>query len=159
MPYLRITAPLLILLLAACGGKEAVDPVGTAELTGLYLGDGEGKQQDRICMVKAPSGAVRFGIVTLELDRAACSGIGRIEQGRVEQSGAELRLVMAGEEDCVVPASVSGTRVTLAASVPEGCSYYCGPGAMLAGKSFEKTQDSLEGAMSADDLVGNPLCR
>lgn len=154
MPYPRFATPLMILLLAACGGTEAEDPVGTDEITGLYLGEGEGKQQDRVCMVEVPSGTVRFGIVTLEPDRAACSGI-----GRVEQTGTGVRLIMVGEQDCAVRASVAGTWVSLTASVPEGCSYYCGPGATLAGKSFEKTDDSLEGAMSADDLVGNPLCR
>ncbi len=154
MPYLRLTAPLLMLLFASCGDTEVEDPVGTSNLTGLYLGEGEGKQQDRICMVTAPSGAVRFGIVTLEPDRAACSGI-----GRVPQAGDELRLIMAGDENCELRANVADTRVTFPASVPEGCSYYCGPDATLAGKSFEKTDDSLEGAMSADDLVGNPLCR
>lgn len=151
MRYLKPAILFLLPFLAACTGSD--ESVRTDDLTGLYLGEGEGKYQDRICMVAAPSGAVRFGIVTLERDRSACSGL-----GRVEQAGAELRLVMAGEEECIVRARMDGTKIALLAAGPGSCSYYCSPGARLAGKAFEKTGDTAEAALGAADLVGNSLC-
>lgn len=153
MAHAKRMIPLLFLALAACRGAGEDRAVGTSELTGVYLGAGEGRQQDRICMIEVPQGDVRFGIVTLEPDRAACSGL-----GRVERSGANLQLIMEGEEPCVVPGTLNGTRVVLASVVPESCNYYCGPTASLAGKAFRKTEDTTEAALLAADLVGNSLC-
>lgn len=153
MSYLRRSIPFLFPLLAACGGLEDGSDVGTRDLTGLYLGEGKGKQQDRICMVTAPSGAVRFGIVTMERDRAACSGI-----GRVKRQGAEVTLIMGGDEDCAIRATIEGVRIKFPASISDSCTYYCSAGATLAGKRFEKTEDTAEAALRAADLVGDPLC-
>lgn len=154
MQYLRRTIPLALLLLVACSGAEGENAVETDDLTGLYVGQGEGRQKDRICMVSASSGAVRFGIVTLEPDRAACSGI-----GRVERTGEQLRLIMGGDENCTITATMNETQIALAATVPESCSYYCSPAGRLAGKTFTKADDTREVALRTADLVGNRLCR
>lgn len=135
----------------APGAREAA--VQTAELTGLYEGAGEGDRRDRICMVARGSGNTRFGIVTWGPEDRNCSGA-----GEAVRDGNVLRLSMAGDEECVIDAAIDGTTVTLPATPPQGCAYYCGPGESLAGKAFEKTGGTAEDALRATDLVGDPLC-
>ena len=149
---MRRATLLLFPLLAACGGDEGAQ-IETADLTGLYHGEGEGEQRDRTCVVTDPSGFVWFGIVTMGPGRAACSGI-----GQVEHNGDAVRLAMAGDEECDISARMEGTHLVFPATVPDSCAYYCSPGATLAGKRFEKTGDTAEAAMQAADLVGDPLC-
>ena len=158
--------PILILipLLAACGGdgegggddirnRSGAEPVQTAELTGLYEGQVQGEQKARMCMVSDASGTAEFGIVTATAQGAVCSGAGEaVRQGDI------IRLTMTGDEECVIDASLAGTRVTLPASVPDGCDYYCGEGATFAGEIFEKTGGTAGDAMRAADLAGDPLC-
>lgn len=153
MVYPKSAIALLLPLLAACSGSGGENEVDTDKLTGLYLGEGEGRQQDRICMLRQPSGTVRFGIVTLERDRAACSGL-----GRVERSGTGLRLIMTGDEDCTIRAKIEDGTIAFPAAIPASCSYYCSPEGILAGKAFRKTEDTARAALRAADLVGNSLC-
>ena len=152
---------LLIPLLAGCGrgeGDESAErtsgePVQTADLTGLYEARGEGEQRDRMCMVSEPGGPVSFGIVTDRPGAGSCGGAGEA----VRESDL-LRLTMGGDEECVIEAQISGTRVTFAENLPDGCAYYCAPGATLAGATFEKTGGTSQDAMRALDLAGDPLC-
>lgn len=150
------------LFVAACGTggegeSEAPDAreaaVQTAELTGLYEGEGEGERRDRMCVIDRGTGIARFGIVTWAAGDANCSGA-----GEAVREGEALRLTMAGDEECMIEARIENGNVTLPAAIPEGCAYYCGPGATLAGKRFEKTGGTAEDAMRATDLVGDPLC-
>ncbi len=151
---------LLAPLLAACGGdggNEASGPapravVQTAQLTGLYEAPGEGAQSSRLCMVSKPNGAASFGLVS-ETPGGSCSGT-----GEAVRTGNALRLIMAGDEQCVIEAQIGGTQVTFPSAVPVSCAYYCGPGATISGESFEKTGGTLDDAMSAADLAGDPLC-
>ena len=155
----------LLPLIAACGSeggegeigslqnRNGAEPVQTAELTGLYQGQVEGEQDDRMCMISDPSGITVFGIVTSNAEGAVCSGT-----GEASRDGDTLRLVMTGDEKCVIDASFAGTRVTLSQSVPDGCAYYCGEGATLAGETFDKTGGTADDAMRAADLAGDPLC-
>lgn len=149
-------APLPLLpLLAACGGtgEGEEDRIQTADLTGLYEGQGPTVERDRLCMRTEPSGEVRFGIVTMGAGRAACSGL-----GQVVRSENALRLTMVGDEECELAAQMDGTQLSFASPVPESCAYYCGEGATFAGRRFEKTGDTGEAALQAADLVGDPLC-
>lgn len=156
-------APLLLIpLLAGCGGSEgggeaarrtSGPAVQTAELTGLYEARGEGGQHHRMCMISDESGAAAFGIVTEAPDGASCGGA-----GRAVRQGAVLRLTMTGDQECAIAARIDGTKVTFPATVGESCSYYCGPGATLAGISFEKTGGTAADAGRAMDLAGGPLC-
>lgn len=153
----------LSLIAAACGtggaGNETEAPdarkagVQTAELTGLYEGAGEGERRDRICVIDRGTGIARFGIVTWAEAGVNCSG-----EGEAVREGEALRLTMAGDEECTIEARIENGTVTLPPAIPEGCAYYCGPGATLAGKAFEKTGGTAEDAMRATDLVGDPLC-
>ncbi len=151
---------LLTPLLAACGGgggetgeRDSRGAVQTAELTGLYEARGQGGQGDRMCMVSEPSAAAGFGIV-IEGPNGSCGGA-----GEAVLANDRLRLVMTGDEQCVIEARVEGTQVAFPSTVPEGCAYYCAPGATLSGARFEKTGGTAEDAMRALDLAGDPLCR
>lgn len=156
---MKRAALILVLALAACDtdatdapdGGEA--PVQTTELTGVYQGRGQGDQRSRMCMISHALGIASFGLVTTRPDGGACSGA-----GEAVRRGEVLQLVMGGDEECVVEARITGTRVTFPADVAEGCAYYCSPGATLAGETFEKTDGTAEAAMRPLDLAGDPLC-
>jgi hypothetical protein len=155
-------------LLSACGTSEdqpgnvadaeteardaVADAVRTASLTGLYEG-GEGDQTNQLCIIDQGSGNARFGIVVWGANLHSCSGTG----SAVRENGV-LRLTMTGDETCTIEASMEGGNVTLPDAVPEGCSYYCGARARLAGVTFQRTGATAEDAMKAADLVGEPLC-
>lgn len=151
---------LLIALLAACGrgdgdetlGRDSGEPVQTADLTGLYEARGEGGQNSRMCMISEPSGVAAFGLV-VETPDGSCSGA-----GEAMRTANLLRLTMTGDQQCLIEAQIEETQVTFPSTVPEGCAYYCAPGASLAGATFEKTGGTAQDAMRATDLAGDPLC-
>lgn len=152
---------LLIPLLAGCGrgdgdetaGRQSREPAQTTDLTGLYEAREGGEQRARMCMVSDPSGTVSFAIAAEAPDGGSCAGA-----GEAVREGKLLRLTMGGDQQCVIEAQVAGTLVTLPRSLPEGCAYYCGPGASFAGAAFEKTGGTRQDAMRAMDLAGHPLC-
>ena len=124
-----------------------------ADLTGLYEGRGEGERRSRICMIARADGIISFGLVAWTADGGACSG-----SGEVERQGEALRLTMAGNEQCLIEARMVGSELALATSVPQGCAYYCSPGAGIAGERFRKTGGTAAAALRATDLAGDPLC-
>lgn len=135
---------------SAGASRQGGNSVQTADLTGLYEA-GEGGQRGRMCMIRDAAGATTFGIATE--GAGSCGGA-----GVANRTGDVLRLTMAGDQQCVIQARIAGTRVTFPARVHDGCAYYCGPGASLAGQTFEKTGGTRQEAMSATDLAGDPLC-
>jgi hypothetical protein len=157
-------AMLLIIALAGCSGGEggtntsgsapprSGSPAQTATLTGLYE-SGEGPRRNQMCVIEREGGRTSFGLVTWGEGDRNCSG-----SGLARREGNRLRLQMEGDETCVIEASLDGTRVTLPASLPQGCAYYCGPSAQLAGADFDKTGGEEADARRAVDLVGEPLC-
>ena len=161
MIIMKRAALFLVTLVAACGqgGRDAATPresgsdVQTAELTGLYETPGEGGQPAQMCMVSDSSGTTRFGIVTGASGGGSCGGA-----GTALRDGDRLTLTMTGDEQCVIEARLEGTSVTFPSTLGQGCAYYCGPGASLAGARFEKTGGSADDAMRALDLAGDPLC-
>lgn len=160
---MRRLAPFAALLLAACGtqapdagNQSAPDPgkaaVQTAELTGLYEG-GPAERRNQLCIVDRAAGDSRFGLVVWGANDHSCSGA-----GQAVREGDILRLAMAGDEQCTIEARIENGNVTLPEALPEGCAYYCGARAQMAGATFEKTGGTAEDAMRATDLVGEPLC-
>ena len=149
--------PLLLLCACGTGGvTETADnavqaAVQTANLTGLY--ESRSQPPSQMCIVDRGSGNARFGVVVQGAGEASCSGA-----GAAVRRGDMLRLTMAGDEECVLEARIAGAQVTFPASVPEGCAYYCGAGATLAGADLVKTGGDAQDAMRAQDLVGDPLC-
>ncbi len=120
-------------------------------LTGLYEG-GDSQRPNPMCVIEGGNEA-RFGLVVWGSNLHSCSGAGTLTR-----DGATLRLAMAGDETCTIEAAISGKTVTLPASIPDGCAYYCGARASLAGASFTQQGNSREDAGKAKDLVGDQLC-
>jgi hypothetical protein len=124
--------------------------VQTRTLTGLY--EAPGARPSQLCIVEQRERA-RFGLVTWQGERSGCSGA-----GSAVRNGPTLRLTMDGESACTIEARIADGRVSLPANAPRGCSYYCAPGAPLAGLAFTKTGGTSQDALRARDLVGDPLC-
>jgi hypothetical protein len=162
------------LLLASCsgsddpaqktGGNSAVaaqepaqkgapaSPGALATLTGLYEGGG-GEPRHQMCVVNGQGGEQRFGLIVWGGNLHSCSG-----SGIVTREGNRLRLAMAGDSACTIEASVSGKTIKLPETVPQGCAYYCGARATLGGAELTQQGTTEQSAMSAKDLVGEPLC-
>ena len=156
---------LACILAAACrqeGGNQvnrtagpaeiAPDPVmvQTTTLTGLY--ESRGNPPSQLCITERGN-AARFGLVTREGGGPGCSGA-----GTVVRAGSILRLTMAGDSACTIEARIESGRVTFPASLPQGCAYYCRPGARTAGLLLAKTGGTREEALRARDIVGDSLC-
>jgi hypothetical protein len=123
-------------------------PAAAQRLAGFYEG-GRGAQKDQLCVVEK-GGRTQFGLVVWGSSLGSCSGA-----GEVIREGERLRLKMEGDETCTVEAAYEGGTVTLPATVPTGCAYYCGARATLAGASFTRSGDD---PTKATDVAGDPLC-
>ena len=135
MRSILILAPLL----AACS-QEAAQP---SLVTGTFAGEG----RDRLCIAGKP-GAYRAGLIAYGEGNANCSAAGRLKQ-----SGATWVLVPQGEGDCRIPLEING-NIARIGRPPAACSYYCGPGASLAGKAYNRADMGAK----ATDFAGDPLC-
>ena len=129
----------LALLLAACS-RQPAEPSLT---TGTFAGEG----RDRLCIAGEP-GNYRGGLIAFGAGDVNCSA-----SGRIEVQGDQLALVPRGEGACRIPLAIEGNMVRIG-QVPAACAYYCGPGATMAGKSYNRAD---MGSMAVD-LAGDPLC-
>ena len=129
----------LALLLAACSQQPAEPSLST----GTFAGGG----RDRLCFA-GEAGNYRAGLIAFGAGDVNCSAI-----GRVEFQGGQVALVPRGEGGCRIPLIVAGNSVRIG-EVPAACAYYCGPGATMAGKSFNRADMGA----TAVDLAGDPLC-
>ena len=130
---------LSLLLLAACSQEPAQPTLAT----GTFAGNG----RDRLC-IAGDAGAYRAGLIAYGEGNNNCSASGRLE--RVGESWA---LVPKGEGDCRIPLALEGNVIRLG-QPPAACSYYCGPGAAMAGKSYNRSDMGAK----AVDHAGDPLC-
>lgn len=135
---MRLILP-LPLLLAACSQQPA-EPSLT---TGTFAGEG----RDRLCLAGEP-GSYRGGFIAFGEGDVNCSA-----SGRIEIQGNQVALVPRGEGNCRIPLIIEGNIVRIG-QVPDACSYYCGPGATMAGKSYNRADMGA----TAVDLAGDPLC-
>ena len=133
------SALILALLLAACS-KQPAEPSLT---TGTFAGEG----RDRLCIAGEP-GKYRAGLIAYGDGDVNCSA-----SGSLEKREAGWALVPKGEGDCAIPLEIDGNSVRIG-QVPAACSYYCGPGAAMAGKSYNRADMGGQ----AVDLAGDPLC-
>ena len=129
----------LALLLAACS-QQPTEPVVP---TGTFAGEG----RDRLCIAGEP-GNYRAGLIAFGEGDVNCSA-----SGRVETNNGRIALVPRGEGSCRLALTVEGNSVRIG-EVPAACAYYCGPGATMTGKAFNKA----EMGAAAVDLAGDPLC-
>ena len=136
---MRTIFPCFILLAACSQGQEPASSIAT----GTFAGEG----RDRLCIAGEP-GNYRAGLVAYTASDVNCSA-----SGKVETANGKMALVPRGEGDCRIPLIVEGNAVRIG-EVPAACSYYCGPGAAMAGKSFNRSETG--GAVV--DLAGDPLC-
>lgn len=168
---MKKTLLLLLFLLAGCGrddpvadnrtapgsGGPAAAPsrptpaAAEARLTGLYEG-GSGAQKNQMCIVEK-GGDAQFGLLVWGGNLHSCSGA-----GKAVRSGERLTLTMTGDETCTIPATLRDGKVTLPETLPEGCAYYCGARATLAGASFSRAGTGEAEAKKATDIAGDPLC-
>ncbi|HEX6374774.1 MAG TPA: hypothetical protein VFZ91_03535 [Allosphingosinicella sp.] len=160
---------LILLLVAGCGGDDSqagnqatadgrtagtgspASPAGATRLTGLYEG-GAGPPTNQLCMVEKGK-ETRFGLLVWGGNLHSCSGV-----GLAVREGGRLRLSMTGDETCSIEATLKDGVVTLPATLPTGCAYYCGARASLAGASFTRSGATEADAKKAADIAGDPLC-
>ncbi|HYW17613.1 MAG TPA: hypothetical protein VE891_15850 [Allosphingosinicella sp.] len=137
---------------AATGESRPASPKGAATgLTGLYEG-GSGAQKNQMCVVEKGREA-QFGLLVWGGNLHSCSGA-----GRAVRNGDRLTLTMTGDETCTINATLRDGAVTLPASLPLGCAYYCGARASMAGASFTKRGSGEADVKKARDIAGDPLC-
>jgi hypothetical protein len=130
------------------GGGAAGAPTS---LTGLWE-SGAGARKNQLCMTE-DGGKAEFGLITYAAGGNNCSGA-----GEAARSGQRLVLTMTGDRTCRIEATLAGGTIALPASLPEGCDYYCAPGARLAGARFERSGSTRADAMKAKDFADDPLC-
>ena len=129
----------LVMMLAACSQEEA----GPSLTSGTFAGEG----RDRLC-IAGEAGNYRAGLIAYAEGDINCSA-----SGRIDTQGGQLALVPRGETACRIPLSIGGNTVRIG-EVPASCAYYCGPGASLNGKTFNRADMGA----TAVDLAGDPLC-
>lgn len=127
------------LLLAACSQQSENPSIPT----GVYAGQG----RDRLC-IAGESGNYRGGLIAFGAGDTNCSA-----SGRLMAEGGQYVLVPRGEGECRIPLRIEGNVVRIG-SLPAACAYYCGPGAQMAGRSFNRADMGAQ----AVDLAGDPLC-
>jgi hypothetical protein len=129
----------IALLLAACTPRSENPSVPT----GTYAGQG----RDRLCIAGEP-GNYRGGFIAFSQGDVNCSA-----SGRVAAEGGKYLLVPRGEGECRIPLEIKGNVVRIG-QPPAACAYYCGPGAAMAGQTYNKADMGAK----AVDLAGDPLC-
>jgi hypothetical protein len=131
--------------------RSPVRPSDAPGLAGLYQG-GDPSRPNQLCIADKGD-STQFGLTVWGPNMAACSGAGL---ARAEPRG--LVLTMTGDSACTIAADVKAGTVVLPAALPDGCAYYCGKGAALAGMSFALREGGAAGAAKAKDPAGDPLC-
>ena len=152
---------LVLLALAGCSDRKAeapqpeasATPAAAAGLTGLYESAAAQGAKSQMCIVDK-GGAARFGLVVWGANQHSCSGT-----GSATRTGDTLRLAMTGDSDCAIDARIVGGTVTLPDAIPDGCAYYCGARADMAGVAFARAGATAADALKAKDLVGESLCQ
>ena len=129
----------MVMLLAACS-QQAENP---SIPTGTYAGEG----RDRLC-IAGGVGDYRGGLIAFGPSDINCSA-----SGSVVVEGGKFLLIPRGEGDCRIPLEISGNVVRVG-EPPAACGYYCGPGADMAGRTYNKADMGAK----AVDLAGDPLC-
>ena len=142
----------LLLALSGCSGSPENATEEASDLTGLYEG-GAGPRRNQLCLAER-DGATRFGLVAwASRGDNSCTG-----KGRASRADERLSLALQGDDSCIIEARIEGGSITLPATLPQGCAYYCGPSADLAGTRFDRSGEGDDAALRATDLVGDPLC-
>lgn len=129
----------IALLLAACSQQAENSQIPT----GTYTGQG----RDRLC-IAGEAGSYRAGLIAFGKGDINCS-----VSGELAAEGGKYVLVPHGEGDCRIPLEIVGNVVRVG-QPPAACNYYCGPGADIGGKTYNRADMGA----TAVDLAGDPLC-
>jgi hypothetical protein len=129
----------IALLVAACSQQPATPTLAT----GTFAGEA----RDRLC-IAGEAGAYRAGVIAYGEGDINCSA-----SGRLEPAEAAWQLIPTGEGDCKIPLDIQGNTVRIK-QVPSACAYYCGSGASMAGRTYNRTDMGAK----VTDLAGDPLC-
>jgi hypothetical protein len=129
----------MALLLAACSPRAENSQIPT----GTYAGQG----RDRLC-IDGEAGNYRAGLIAFGKGDVNCSA-----SGKLVAEGGKYSLVPRGEGDCRVPLEIAG-KVVRVGKPPAACDYYCGPGADMAGRTYNRADMGAK----AVDLAGDLLC-
>src|SRR5687767_3952409 len=136
---------------AAANRSSPSEKAAATRLTGLYEG-GAGAQKNQLCIVEKGRDS-QFGLLVWGGNLHSCSGA-----GRAVRAGDRLTLTMAGDESCTIAATLKDGSITLPATVPTGCAYYCAARATLAGARFTRAGSTAADVKKARDIAGDPLC-
>jgi hypothetical protein len=137
------TAIALIALLATSACDRIPD---NSKLRGNYVGAG----RDGLCIDAALGREdLHMGVVTYGREDANCTLMG---DARTEPGG--IMFYVDHDEACHFELQLGSEAINFPQRLPAACSYYCGPGASLSGKRFEKRP----GAAVPTDFGGDPLC-
>ena len=98
--------------------------------------------------VAGAAGGYRAGLIAYGQGDVNCSAAGSLEP-----AGAGWVLVPKGEGPCRIPIEFEGDAAKVG-QPPATCAYYCGPGANMAGRSFNRSETGSQ----AVDLAGDALC-
>jgi hypothetical protein len=154
---------IVLVFVAGCGAPSQPQASGTANesapepateggnLTGLYQ-SGAGTRPSQMCVLEK-GGKAQFGITLWGPNLRACSGA-----GTAALSGDRLTLKMTGDSACTLDATLKDGVVTLPASVPSTCAYYCGAGTSFAGATLTRRGGTRADALKAKDVAGESLC-
>jgi hypothetical protein len=148
---MRTLAALLLLLPCACSGGNTPGAQASGP-AGLYEG-GRADRPDRLCLTGGGAD-LRFGLIVWGEGDSNCTA-----RGVASLAGGRLTLRTAGDETCTIETITKDGRLFLPQALPDGCAYYCGERARLAGAQFEFRKGGDEAAAKAKDLVGDPVCR
>lgn len=143
-----------LLLTAACGERAdkapPKDPAAPqAASSAAATGDRQvfGRGRDRLCLAGEGGQA---GVIVYGSGDTNCFARGRMTPG----AGGALQFAPVGDDRCRILLQSEGGQEFVVASASPGCSYYCGPGASLAGKSFVRMDKNTP----VTDIAGDPLC-
>ena len=135
------------LLLAGCGREQAptneaaqASPQAAQDDTVVFRSGA----RDRLCLKDGQVAVVSYA----QAGNANCT-----VRGTLDTSAAEAVIRPDGDTSCAIPMTRTGDRATLGAAGP-ACAYYCGPGASLEGKSFDRAPTPEP----VTDVAGDPLC-
>lgn len=118
-----------------------------AENPSIPTGTYAGQERDRLC-IAGEAGNYRGGLIAFGQGDINCSA-----SGRVTAEGGKYVLIPRGEGECRIPFEIEDNVVRIG-QPPAACAYYCGPGAELAGRTYNKADMGAK----AVDLAGDPLC-
>ena len=128
-----------------------VRPSDAPGLAGLYQ-SGNPTQPNQLCIADKGD-STQFGLTIWGPNMAACAGA-----GLAKRDGDRLTLTMTGDSACVLTAQVKSGTIVLPTQLPDGCAYYCGPKASMAGAALTLKEAGAVGAAKAKDVAGDPLC-